>query len=181
MFKKLFTSHRIGFTEIPNRLVVPAMVTNYCTLDGLATERYIAYHEAKAKGGWVLIITEDYAVDEQGKGFRLLPGLWNDAQIESHRRLTDRIHQYRSKIFAQIYHAGRQTRQCVIGTQPVAPSAIPCPRCRELPRELTFSEIKTIVSHFGDAALRVQKAGFDGVEVHGARIPAGAVPVCVFQ
>jgi 2,4-dienoyl-CoA reductase-like NADH-dependent reductase (Old Yellow Enzyme family)/thioredoxin reductase len=168
MFKKLFTAHRIGTMEVANRLVVPAMVTNYCSRDGFATDRYIGYHEAKAKGGWGLIITEDYAVDEHGKGFACVAGLWNDAQIESHRQLTRKIHEYRTKIVAQIYHAGRQTTRVVSGAQPVAPSPIPCPRCRELPRELTLAEIKTIVSQFGDTALRAKQAGFDGVELHGA-------------
>ena len=50
MFKKLFTPFNIGDCEIVNRLVVPAMVANYCNEDGTATDRYIAYHEAKAKG-----------------------------------------------------------------------------------------------------------------------------------
>jgi len=61
---------RIGKMEVSNRLVVPAMVMNFCNNDGTATEKYIAYHEAKAKGGWGLIITEDYAVDPRGRGSR---------------------------------------------------------------------------------------------------------------
>ena len=63
MLKNLFSPMRIGKMEVSNRLVVPAMVMNFCNNDGTATEKYIAYHEAKAKGGWGLIITEDYAVD----------------------------------------------------------------------------------------------------------------------
>ena len=167
MFKKLFTPFSIGKMEVPNRLVVPAMVSNYCTIDGYATERYIAYHEAKAKGGWGLIITEDYNVDEHAKGYRFIAGLWKDDQIASHKELTGRIHKYESKICAQIYHAGRQTSEFKAGKQPVAPSAIPCPWCRDLPREMAIEEIGTIVSQFGDTALRVKKAGFDAVEIHG--------------
>jgi len=159
---------RIGKMEVSNRLVVPAMVMNFCNNDGTATEKYIAYHEAKAKGGWGLIITEDYAVDPRGKGFAGIPGLWNDDQIESHSKLPERVHKYGSKIVAQIYHAGRQTNHFVIGAQPVAPSAIPCPANQEIPHELTKDEIRNIVEEFGDCALRAKKAGFDGVEVHGA-------------
>ena len=88
MFKNLFSPVEIGKVRIPNRLVVPAMVMNYCNGDGTATEKYVAYHEAKARGGWGLIITEDYAVDPRGKGFSNVPGLWNDGQIESHSTLT---------------------------------------------------------------------------------------------
>lgn len=169
MLKKLFTPMKINNLVIPNRLAVTAMVVNYCNEDGSATERFIRYHEEKAKGGWGLIITEDYAVNENAKGYAYIGGLYADSQIESHKRLTDRIHQYDTKIFCQIYHPGRQTSHFVNGgVQPVAPSAIPCPWCRDLPRELTKEEIKVIVSQFGDCALRAKKAGFDGVEVHSA-------------
>lgn len=167
MFKKLFLPQKINNCEIPNRLAVTAMVANYCNEDGTASDRYIDYHEAKAKGGWGLIITEDYAVNKNAMGYKYIAGLWNDNQIESHKRLTDTIHKYESKIFAQIYHAGRQSCSFVNGgVQPVAPSAIPCPWLRELPRELTILEIEQIVEDFGDCALRAKKAGFDGVEVH---------------
>jgi 2,4-dienoyl-CoA reductase-like NADH-dependent reductase (Old Yellow Enzyme family)/thioredoxin reductase len=168
MLKNIFSSIEIGRVRIPNRLVVPAMVTNYCNGDGTATEKYVAYHEAKARGGWGLIITEDYAVDPKGKGFSNVPGLWNDGQIESHSTLTKRIHDIGGKIFAQIYHAGRQTGRVLIGCQPVAPSPIACPRLQEIPHELTVSEVRKIVEEFGDCALRARKAGFDGIEIHGA-------------
>lgn len=55
------------------------MVTNFCTEDGMVTDRFIKYIEEKAKGGWGLIITEDYAINEHGKGYRFIPGLFNDA------------------------------------------------------------------------------------------------------
>lgn len=168
MLKHVFTPGMIGTMEIPNRLVVPAMVMNFCNEDGSATERYIAYHEEKAKGGWGLIITEDYAVDPKGKGFTNIAGLWDDKQIEGHAQLTARVHQHGGKIAAQIYHAGRQTNHFVIGCQPVAPSPIPCPGNQEMPHELTIDEIHELVEKFGDCAFRAQKAGFDGIELHGA-------------
>lgn len=168
MLKRIFSPIRIGNMEIPNRLAVPAMVMNFCNPDGTATERYTAYHEAKARGGWGLIITEDYAVHPRGKGFPNIPGLWTDKQIESHKRFTERVHAAgKSKLFAQIYHAGRQTLSSVCGGRPVAPSILPCPVMREIPRELTAEEIRMIVRQFGDCALRAEKAGFDGIEIHG--------------
>ena len=167
MLKKIFSPIKIGTLEASNRLVVPAMVVNYCNEDGTATEKFIAYHEAKAKGGWGIIITENYAVDPKGKGFTRIPGLWDDSQIPGHRELTKRVHQYASKIVAQIYHAGRQTNHLVINDQPVAPSPIPCPANQEIPHELTVTEIQQLVKNFGDCARRAQSAGFDGVEIHG--------------
>lgn len=164
---KLFSPMAIGNCTIQNRLVVPAMVMNYCNVDGTLTEKYMAYHEEKAKGGWGLIITEDYAISEKAKGYDRIAGLWNDVQIEANIEFTKRIHQYDSKIFAQIYHAGRQSHSGVNGGQrPVAPSSIPCPWKRENPEELSLEEINQIVNDFGDCALRVKKSGFDGVEIH---------------
>ncbi|MBN2080443.1 MAG: FAD-dependent oxidoreductase, partial [Spirochaetes bacterium] len=167
MLDNIFSPIRIGTVEIPNRLVVPAMVMNYCNADGTATQRYIACHEAKARGGWGLIITEDYAVDPEGRGFPNIPGLWDDSQIEGHAELTRRIHDIGGTIFAQIYHCGRQTSSLLTGSRPVAPSPVPCPLIQETPHELTVNEIKEIVEKFGDCALRARQAGFDGIEVHG--------------
>ena len=167
--QKLFTPFKIGGCEIVNRLVVAPMVTNYNNEDGTATEKYIAYHERKAKGGWGLIITEDYSVSKHAMGYKYIGGFWNDDQIKSHSELTRRIHQYESKIFCQLYHAGRQSNHLVNGNvQPLAPSPIPCPWLRDLPRQITVAEIQQVVSDFGDAALRAKKAGFDGVEIHAA-------------
>jgi len=168
MLDALFSPYTLKGKTIKNRCTVPAMVTNYCTKDGEATEKFIAYHEARAKGGWGLIITEDYAVDPLGKGFSYVAGLWNDKQIEGHKELPKRVHAYGSTILAQIYHCGRQTNEGVIGTNPVAPSAIQCPFSPNMSRELTIDEIKKIITQFGDTAYRAKQCGFDGVEIHGA-------------
>lgn len=165
---KVFEPFRIGSLDLKNRLVVSAMVTNYCEPDGSATEKFIAYYEHKAKGGWGLIITEDYAIAPKVGGFVRLPGLWEDSQIESHRALTERVHAAGGKIAAQIYHAGRETGSFVTGEQPVGPSAVREPSMPETPRALTVEEIHDWVQKFGDCALRAKKAGFDAVELHGA-------------
>lgn len=154
--------------EIKNRLAVSPMVTNYCELDGKATDRFIAYHEEKARGGWGLILTENYAITPDARGFSQVAGLYEDAQIAGHARVADAVHKHGAKIVAQMVHAGRQTNHRInTGVQVVAPSAIPCPDNQELPHALTVAEIRQLVSRFGDTALRIKKAGFDGVEIHG--------------
>ncbi len=167
MFSKLFTPKNIGTCTIPNRLVVPAMVVNVCTEDGILTDRYIKYHEEKAKGGWGLIITEDYGVTESGKGYAWIPGFYNDEQIKRNIELTEAVHKHGSKIFCQIYHAGKQ-KFPGFGDTAVGPSAIKDPLAMNMPREMTIDEIHEVVNAFGDAALRAKKSGFDGVEVHAA-------------
>jgi 2,4-dienoyl-CoA reductase-like NADH-dependent reductase (Old Yellow Enzyme family)/thioredoxin reductase len=163
----MFEPIQIGNLTLKNRFMVSPMVMNYCTNDGRATETYIAYHEERAKGGWGLIVTEDYAVDPGGKAFVGIGGLWEDAQIPGHADLTKRVHNHGAAIFAQIYHAGRQSARAVIGTDAVAPTSISCPFTLETPHELTVEEIGRIIEQFGDCALRAKKAGFDGVEIHG--------------
>ena len=165
---KAFEPFRIGKLELKNRLVVSAMVTNYCNPDGTPTEKYLAYHEHKARGGWGLIITEDYAIAPKAGGFTRLPGLWEGSQIQPHQELTRRVHQAGGKIVVQIYHAGRETSSAITGERPVGPSPIREPSMPETPRELTVEEIHQLVEQFGDCARRAQQAGFDGVEVHGA-------------
>lgn len=166
--EKIFTPFHIGACEIPNRLVVPAMVANMCP-DGTATEQFIKYHEEKAKGGWGLIITEDYRINPNAAGYPAVAALYDEAQIPSHKKLTDIIHQYETKIFCQIYHAGRQANHNVNGgVRPVSCSPVPCPWNKEIPHELTVSEIHQLVKDFGNTAANAKKAGFDGIEIHSA-------------
>lgn len=166
-YEHIFTPLSIGSVTVPNRLFVAPMVSNFCDEDGMATEQYIAYHEEKAKGGWGLIITEDYAVSKEGRGY-ITAGLWHDGQIDSHRKLTERVHAHGGIVFAQIYHAGRQIHGKVPRENlPSAPSALSCPLVQQGAEALTIPQIKKIVSQFGDCALRAKKAGFDGVEIHG--------------
>ncbi|MBU3200351.1 FAD-dependent oxidoreductase [Clostridium estertheticum] len=169
MITELFKPMNIAECTVPNRLVVPAMVTNFCTKEGMVTERFIKYIEEKAKGGWGLIITEDYAVNVNGKGYEMIPGLYNDEQIEGNKKLTETIHKYGSKLFCQLYHPGRQSTKLVNGNViPLAPSAIKDPICQEAPKEMTVEDIKSIVKDFGETARRVKEAGFDGIEIHAA-------------
>ena len=169
MLDTLFSSYAINGCEIPNRLVVPAMVMNYCTHDGMITDRYVSYMEEKAKGGWGLIITEDYCVQPQGKGYSRIPGFWKEEHVESSRRVTEAVHRYGSKIFAQMYHPGRQTTPAANGGEtPVAPSATKDPLCQFQAREMSVEEIHQLVADFAIAAERAKRAGYDGIELHCA-------------
>jgi 2,4-dienoyl-CoA reductase-like NADH-dependent reductase (Old Yellow Enzyme family) len=67
--QQLFTPGKIGGVSIPNRIVCTSMVTNYCDDDGRATDRFVDYFEAKARGGYGLIMSEALVVDPAGKGF----------------------------------------------------------------------------------------------------------------
>lgn len=167
-YPKAFSSLKIGSLELKNRLVVSAMVTNYCEPNGMPSEKYIAYHEHKARGGWGLIITEDYVIGPHAGGFVRLPGLYSDELADAHQALTQRVHAAGGKIAAQIYHAGRETTSSVTGEPIVGPSAVREPSMPETPRELSVDEIHDLVHQFAQCASYAKKAGFDAVEVHGA-------------
>jgi 2,4-dienoyl-CoA reductase-like NADH-dependent reductase (Old Yellow Enzyme family)/thioredoxin reductase len=168
-YPNLLSPRRIGKCEIKNRFVVTAMVANLNPDDGLASERYIKYHEEKARGGFGLIITENYRINEHCGGYPYIASIYGERHIPSHKAFTDVIHQYGAKVFCQIYHAGRESNSRVNGgVQPVAPSPIPCPANKEVPRELTAGDIRAIVAEFANAAKNAKAAGFDGVEVHCA-------------
>lgn len=167
-FEKLLSTGKIGTMELRNRYVMSPMVTNYCAEDGKPTERFIAYHEARAKGGAGLIIVEATYVVKEGQGFPNEAGIHQDENIPKWKEYTDRIHKHGAKCAVQLYHGGRQTSSAVTGAPLEAPSAIPCPIMQGDPAELSVSRIKELVQAFGAAASRAKEAGFDAVEIHGA-------------
>ena len=167
-FTKLFEPGRIGSLELKNRLVMPPMGTNYALKDGSVTQRQIDYYEERAKGGVGLVIVEISCVDSPvGKAAVRQICIDDDRFIPDLSKLAESIKRHGAKAAIQIHHAGRQTSSKLTGHQPVAPSPVPIPG-GEQPRELTLSEIASLVTRFAEAAERAKKAGFDGVEIHGA-------------
>ena len=167
-FKTLFSPIKIGTMKVKNRFVVPAMVTNFANPNGTVSRQLIDYWVARAKGGYGLLIVEATAVDPLGKALPLQSCIWDDKFIPDLKKLVDEVHKYDAKVAIQLHHGGRQTNHNVIGAQPVAPSPIPCPVDKEMPRELITEEVYELVEKFGDAARRARDAGFDAVELHGA-------------
>lgn len=168
-FKAVFQPIKIGNMEIRNRFVVPPMGTNYANSDSTVSQRLIDYHAERAKGGFGLNIVEVTAVSPTGKAIINQPGLWNDDQIDGYRRLAEVCHEHGAKVAVQLHHAGRQTMSPNInGMQPVSSSPIPCPVCKDIPREMTTEEVYEMIENFIDAAERAKKANIDAVEVHGA-------------
>ncbi|MBP8988997.1 MAG: FAD-dependent oxidoreductase [Clostridia bacterium] len=164
----LLSPIKIGTMDVKNRFVVPPMGTNFANPDGSVSQQLIDYWVARAKGGYGLLIVEVSAIDPLGKAIPWQPGIWDDCFIPGWKQLVDEVHKYGARIAIQLHHAGRQTVRDVIGAQPVAPSPIPCPVDKEMPRELTTEETYELIEKFGDAARRARDAGFDAVEVHGA-------------
>ncbi len=167
-FPNLFQPGRIGSLELKNRLVMPPMATNYALKDGTVTDRQIDYYEERSKGGAGLVIVEISCVDSPvGKGVMRQICIDDDRFIPHLSKLAEAIKRHGAKAAIQVHHAGRQTTAQITGHQPVAPSPVPTSG-GEQPKELTVSEIAALVTKFAEAAERAKKAGFDGVEIHGA-------------
>lgn len=167
MEKKLCQPIMIGQMRLKNRMVMPPMVVRYASDDGYVTDCSRRYYEARAKGGVALVILEASYIHPAGQ---LLPnehGISDDKFIPGLSQLVEAIHRHDAKAAVQLVHAGRVVNPQTTGVQPVAPSAIPAPG-GETPRELTPGEITEIINLFVQAALRAKRAGFDGVEIHGA-------------
>jgi 2,4-dienoyl-CoA reductase-like NADH-dependent reductase (Old Yellow Enzyme family)/thioredoxin reductase len=163
----LFSEYKIGSLNLKNRVVLPAMGTLYPDRGGLVSEKLIAYHVARAAGGCGMNIVEITAVHPTSKAPRNL-AIYDDSFIPGLTRLADAIKAAGGRAAIQLWHAGRQTYSRWTGGSLVAPSPIPCPRCKDMPVELTREKIGILVEAYGDAAWRAKEAGFEAVEVHGA-------------
>ncbi len=168
MNKLLFQPMKIGSLEIKNRFVVPAMDSHYTTKDHQFSEQALNYYGERAKGGFGLIITEYLCVSEEGLASKTQAGIYEDRFIPMMKRLTERIHQEGGVVFAQLHHAGRVQGIGATSLPAVGAGFIPAPNRIGRIHELTEAEIQEVIDHFVQAAKRAQKAGFDGVELHGA-------------
>jgi 2,4-dienoyl-CoA reductase-like NADH-dependent reductase (Old Yellow Enzyme family) len=161
----LFSPVTINGLELKNRAVMPAMGTGYGALDGTVTDRLIAYHERRARGGVGLMITEVCAVDPRGKGFPTEIGAWTDDQVPGLKRLASAVHGEASKLALQLHHAGRETFEAFAGATPEAPSAIPSPTMMQPCEEMSQERIGQVIASYASAARRARDAGLDAVEI----------------
>ena len=176
---KLFQPGRIGDIEIANRVVMAPLTR--CRADEAAGDipgsaLNVEYYRQRSNAG--LIISEGTQVSPLGKGYMATPGIYSEAQVEGWKPITQAVHAAGSKIVAQIWHVGRITHPDLTGgAQPVAPSAIAAKVVAytrngkveaPVPHALTLDEIAEVVAQFRRAAANAIRAGFDGVEIHGA-------------
>lgn len=166
----LFSPVTIGTMEMPNRIVMAPMATDFAEGDGTVTQRLVDYYEARARGGVGLIILEVCTVDGMSPYIPRTVGIWDDSFIPGLRSLTDAVHAHGARIMPQIAHPGPESLAPLFnGTQAVGPSAgIVNNLTRMKCRELSVDEIRSVIGQFGGAARRAREAGFDGLEFHAA-------------
>jgi N-ethylmaleimide reductase len=175
----LFDPFTIGDLTLKNRVIMAPLTRMRSRQPGNIPQSLNAtYYRQRASAG--LIISEATQVSQQGQGYPATPGIHSDDQVAGWRLVTDAVHEAGGKIFLQLWHVGRISHSShqPNGAAPVAPSPIKpsggtfSSRWEavefETPRELLTSEIPAIIADFKRGAENAKRAGFDGVEVHGA-------------
>ena len=167
----LFEPIQLGDIHAANRVLMAPLTRGRATDDHVPTDIMVDYYRQRAGAG--LIITEGTGVSRQGLGWPNAPGLWTDAQVEAWKPVTAAVHEAGGKIVAQIWHMGRLARPDVIGMTPLSSSATRAPYHKpENPyaeaQAATLDDIRRAQDEYADAATNALRAGFDGVQIHGA-------------
>jgi N-ethylmaleimide reductase len=175
---KLFTPTQVGPYKLSHRVVMAPLTRMRSNRGDIPSDLMVEYYTQRAsKGG--LIISEATPVSTRGNGYAGAPGIYSDTQIAGWQRVTNAVHAKGGHIFQQLWHVGRQSHVDLQpnGDAPVAPSAIAAEGYAyskrgevpfSMPRALELHEIPGIIEEFRSGAERALRAGFDGVEIHGA-------------
>ena len=164
MFPNLFSPLKIGTTEVKNRISFQPHLTNLA-VGNLPSERQMYYWGERAKGGAGLIITEELTVHPTDMAYEKLIDVYHAEVIPGFKKITDYVHQYDSKIFAQLNHNGQQGDGSLSRLPIWAPSPIPDVLFREVPKEMEPEDIEEVARYFAKSAIHVREGGFDGVEI----------------
>lgn len=170
----LFSPIQIGSLKLQNRIVMPPMATfghgqsePGVAQSGMVTDSIVQHYEEAAKGGAGLIIVESTTVKEKHGGSEQR-GLWSDAHIEGQKRIVDVIHRQGTPCLVQIQTSGVTAKEDLnprlcISDYDSDMTGVPLKGV-----EMTVEQIHQFETMFVEAAIRAQKAGYDGVELHGA-------------
>jgi 2,4-dienoyl-CoA reductase-like NADH-dependent reductase (Old Yellow Enzyme family) len=172
----LFDPIRAGDLQLPNRILMAPMTRLRASTDNIPTPLMVDYYTQRASAG--LIIAEATPVSPAAIGYAGVAGIWSEAQIAAWKLVTASVHARGGHILLQLWHVGRISDPMFLhGELPVAPSAIAAAghislvrpeRAFVTPRALETREVYEVVEQFRAAAQNAQRAGFDGVEIHGA-------------
>ena len=180
-FSSLFSPLQIGPYHLSHRVAMAPLTRMRAEKPSLSPRPLnVEYYAQRATPGG-LIIAEASPVMATGFGSPGVPGIYTEQQIAGWRKVVDAVHAKGGIIFLQLWHVGRVSHSSFQpgGVLPVAPSAVPIADLKtgtadgkavpyETPRALETGEIPGVIDAYRQAADYALKAGFDGVEVHGA-------------
>jgi len=172
----LFDPIKLGEINAPNRVLMAPLTRGRATREHVPTELMATYYAQRAGAG--LIITEATGISRQGLGWPYAPGLWTKEQVEAWKPVTAAVRGGGGRIFAQLWHMGRLVHPGFLGGEaPVSASATTAPYKAHTyegrqpygeARALRLDEIPDLIGDYAEAAAKAIKAGFDGVQIHGA-------------
>jgi 2,4-dienoyl-CoA reductase-like NADH-dependent reductase (Old Yellow Enzyme family) len=172
----LFDALEMGELRLPSRIVMSPLTRCRAVRERTPNELMAEYYRQRAGAG--LIISEATSVSAMGVGYPNTPGIWSEAQVEGWRKITDGVHEAGGQMLLQLWHVGRISDPLYLdGKLPVAPSAVAARGNVSLvrpekvfvtPRALELAEIPAIIEQYRTGAANAKRAGFDGVEIHGA-------------
>jgi len=174
---KLCEPFTLGDLQLPNRMIMAPLTRSRAENERRVPNDLMAeYYAQRASAG--LIISEATSVDPMGVGYANTPGIWSQDQVEGWKRITNAVHDKSGYIFLQLWHVGRISHPLFLnGELPIAPSAIKPSGHVSLvrpeteyvtPRALAITKIPALIEAYRKGAENAKKAGFDGVEIHGA-------------
>jgi len=174
--KSLFDPLKAGAFTLKNRVVLAPLTRCRASAGRVPNDMMREYYVQRASAG--LMLTEATAVTPKGVGYPDTPGIWSEEQVAGWKKITDAVHAAGGTILLQLWHVGRISDPIYLdGELPVAPSAIAAKGHVSLvrplkpfvvPRALDLSEIPGVIADYRRGAENAKRAGFDGVEVHGA-------------
>ena len=155
--------------EIANRFVIAPLTTDSSHEDGTATDGELEFIRRRAASGFGAAISSATYVEQDGRSWQGT-GAAHDGHLSSLRRLAEAMRASGSLAILQIYDGGRIAKPELIGEECLrAASAVASLRPgARTPRAMTSDEVENLIARFREAASLAQKAGFDGVEIHGA-------------
>lgn len=176
MSASLLDPIKLGAIDAPNRIIMAPLTRGRAGPGFVPNELARDYYRQRASAG--LIISEATGISQEGLGWPAAPGLWTDAQVEGWKPVTDAVHEAGGRIVAQLWHMGRLVHSVFNdGKLPVSASATQGEgrahtpvgrRDLEVARPLELHEIPRLIADYAHAAENAKKAGFDGVQLHGA-------------
>lgn len=164
MFPNLFSPLKLGKVTVKNRISFQPHLTNLA-VSNLPSERQMYYWGERAKGGAGLIITEELTVHPTDMAYEKLIDVYHAEVVPGFRKITDYVHHYDSKIFAQLNHNGQQGDGSLSRLPVWAPSPVPDVLFRETPKAMEVEDIEEVARYFALSAEHVRQGGFDGVEL----------------
>jgi len=162
---------RIGLLDLNHRIVMAPMTRIRADSQHVPLDMMRDYYAQRASVSGTLLISEGTFISERAGGTDHVPGIWNDAQINQWKTITNAVHEKGSYIYCQLWALGRAADKQVLAKschEVISSSAVPIDQSRPTPRALDEKEIYEWIEDYARAAQNAIAAGFDGVEIHGA-------------